>query len=105
MFISEDSEISVNDMKIPTFYASYSARDSDTYGDASVHLICMSVVGLVFGGIHCVGWFFSFPSDAEAILWRVSSAVITSIAFIFPVSIVPVSILWGDRITFAFSSI
>ena len=45
----------------------------------------MSVVGGVFGGIHCIGWFFDFPSSAEAMLWRVSSAVLTGIAFLFPI--------------------
>ena len=31
-----------------------------------------------------VGWSFHFPSSAEAMLWRVSSAVLTGIAFLFP---------------------
>ena len=44
----------------------------------------MSVVGVVFGGIHCVGWFFDFPSSDEAMLWRVSSVVLTGITFLFP---------------------
>ena len=54
------------DMKIPTFYAA----ESETDGDGIAILICMPVVGVVFGGIHCVGWFFNFPSSAEAMLWR-----------------------------------
>ena len=44
----------------------------------------MSVVGIVFGGIHCAGWFFNFPSSDEAVLWRVSSTVVTGIAFLLP---------------------
>ena len=44
----------------------------------------MSLVGIVFGGIHCAGWFFNFPSSDEAVLWRVSSAVVTGIAFLLP---------------------
>jgi len=44
----------------------------------------MPVVGIVFGGIHCIGWFFNFPSSDEAILWRVSSVVLTGIAFLLP---------------------
>ena len=61
------------DMKIPTFYAENNAG-----------VICMSVVGGVFGGIHRIGRFFTFPSSAEAMLWRVSSAVLTGIAFLSP---------------------
>ena len=45
----------------------------------------MSVVGSVFGGIHCAGWFFNFPSSDEATLWRVSSGILTTIAFLLPV--------------------
>ena len=85
MFVTEDSEIGVVDMKIPTFYASDSARKSENIREGFAVFFCMPVVGLVFGGIHCVGWFFNFPSSAEAMLWRVSSAVLTGIAFVFPI--------------------
>ena len=66
-------------IKIPTFYA-----ESETARGVAI-LICMPVVGSLFGGIHCVGWFFNFPSSAEAMLWRVSSAVLTVVAFLSPV--------------------
>ena len=70
-------------MKIPTFYA-----ESESDGDAAFLVaifLCLPVVGVVFGGIHCVGWFFDFPSSAEAMLWRVSSAVLTVVAFLSPI--------------------
>ena len=73
------------DMKIPTFYASKSK--SESAGESVAIVICMPVVGVVFGGIHCAGWFFDFPSSAEAMLWRVSSAVLTGIAFLSPIII------------------
>ena len=82
MFLTEDSEIRIGDMKLPTFYASDSADSELLTGDAIARLICLPVVGGVFGGIHCVGWFFNFPSRAEAMLWRVSSAVLTGIAIL-----------------------
>ena len=66
------------DMKVPTFY---SAKQD---GSGEIYTFVMSVVGLVFGGIHCIGWFFNFPSSDEAMLWRVSSAVLTGIAFLLP---------------------
>ena len=93
MIFSEHSETSDGDMKVPTFYASTSVRKSEATGDKVAFFICMPVVGVVFGGIHCVGWFFHFPSSAEAMLWRVSSAVLTGIAFLSPIVIAFVSFL------------
>ena len=90
MFITEDSDIGVGDTKVPTFYASGSARPSR---DRVAFFICMPIVGVVFRGIHCVGWFFNFPSSAEAMLWRVSSAVLTGIAFLFPIFLIFVRFL------------
>ena len=94
MFVNVDSGIAVGDMKLPTFYA----LESEEIGDEVARLICMSVVGVVFGGIHCIGWFFVFPSSDEAILWRVSSAVLTGIAFLFPILCGFVATLFGDSI-------
>lgn len=36
-------------------------------------------LAVLFGGIHCIAWRFSFPSYEEAVLWRVSSVSITTI--------------------------
>ena len=65
-------------MKVPTFYST--KHD----GSEAPDIFIMSVAGVVFGGIHCAGWFFHFPSSEEAMLWRVSSAVLTCIAFLLP---------------------
>lgn len=48
MFYSEDAEIK------PLFTAA-------------------SIAGALFGGVHCLAWHFSFPSQADQILWRVAS--------------------------------
>jgi hypothetical protein len=37
------------------------------------------LVTTVFGGIHCIGWSFDFPSHTEQLLWRISSISITGI--------------------------
>ena len=81
MFLNEGSDIGAYDMKIPTFYAAESELENL---DGVARVICMSMVGVVFGGIHCIGWFFNFPSSDEAVLWRVSSAVLTGTAFLVP---------------------
>jgi len=36
-------------------------------------------IASVFGGIHCIGWSFAFPSSIDRTLWRVASVSITSI--------------------------
>ena len=77
-------------MKVPTFYSTNQDRS-----EAFKFIFCMSVVGVVFGGIHCAGWFFSFPSSDEAMLWWVCSAVLTGIAFLLPLLISLLSFLEG----------
>ena len=81
MFVTKDPN--KGDMKVPTFYAT--EPKWETFGDGVPRLICMPVFGGVFGGIHCAGWFFDFPSSAEAVLWWVSSAVLTGVAFLLPI--------------------
>ena len=66
------------DMKVPTFYSTSQGTSGDEF------VFFMSVVGVVFGGIHCAGWFFTFPSSDEATLWRVCSVILTGIAFLLP---------------------
>ena len=37
------------------------------------------LVTMVFGGIHCIAWSFTFPSPTEQLLWRISSITITGV--------------------------
>ena len=81
-FIGYDSEYSyTDDMKVHTFY---SIREGQS---GVARLVVIPIVGVVFGGIHCAGWSFNFPSNDEAMLWRVCSAILTGIAFISPVHV------------------
>ena len=63
MAMTDDSHFNVGDMKVPIFYSSV--------GEMIAYILLMPLVGVVFGGIHCIGWFFNFPSSDEATLWRV----------------------------------
>jgi hypothetical protein len=45
----------------------------------SLHAVAFC--GMSLGGIHCVGWFFYFPTRAELILWRVCSVVLMGVPF------------------------
>ncbi|KAF8331037.1 uncharacterized protein EI90DRAFT_1056251 [Cantharellus anzutake] len=35
------------------------------------------VIGIIFGGVHCLAWSFPFPTRAEKLLWRISAIIIT----------------------------
>ena len=61
---------------IPTFYA-YSRPDSDE--ETLMVWPLIFIVAILFGGIHCAGWNFPFPSHAELIIWRVSSLIILTV--------------------------
>jgi len=42
----------------------------------------LPVIAVGFGGLHCVGWNYSFPTVAEQIFWRISSVCITVIPLV-----------------------
>ncbi|KAH9961084.1 hypothetical protein BC827DRAFT_1376455 [Russula dissimulans] len=42
-------------------------------------MMVISGVASGFGGIHCIGWSFTFPSTTERTLWRITSISITGI--------------------------
>ncbi|KAH9952765.1 hypothetical protein BC827DRAFT_1274197 [Russula dissimulans] len=62
--------------RIYTFYPRKWNEDQ-TIGWAFIILI--AGIASAFGGIHCIGWSFTFPSGTERTLWRVASISITSI--------------------------
>ena len=83
IFTTDYCSIRHSNMKVPTFYSTNHKRQDE----GETVYIPMSVVGVVFGGIHCAGWFFTFPSSAEAMLWRVCSAILAGTAFLLPLLI------------------
>jgi len=72
---------------VPTFYVpdvpavtfNFSIRPCKLYGSVwvSSHLFLLLVFGTIFGGIHCAGWYFPFPTYAKQELWRVASVIVT----------------------------
>ena len=81
------NNLRIGDMKVPTFYSTgtnhWHRRNYDgIFGEGLVFV--MFVIGVVYGGIHCVGWFYTFPSSDEAMLWRVSSGVLLGFNFLLP---------------------
>ena len=68
--------LTIGDMKVPTFYST--GIDNDMM-DPLGFFIFFPVVGIIFGGIHCAGWFFDFPSSDEAMLWRMLLVLVLTI--------------------------
>ncbi|KAI9512679.1 hypothetical protein F5148DRAFT_973266 [Russula earlei] len=61
-------------MRVGTFYPHAWATTRLAFA-----LVAVVGVTLAFGGIHCIGWSFSFPSSAEQTLWRVASVTISAV--------------------------
>jgi hypothetical protein len=45
-------------------------------------MVVFAIFGVIFGGLHCIGWNFSYPTAFEQHLWRGSSLAITAIPLI-----------------------
>jgi hypothetical protein len=71
-----------DEKRISTFYPPLPPINSKPW---RIVLFTTPAVAVVFGAIHCIAWRFAFPSDAERILWRVNSVVITSTPILFAV--------------------
>jgi hypothetical protein len=74
IFGSDDLEPDVYEGRVTTFYP----KEWDSASGRS-STFTVTAIGLAFGGIHCIGWSFTFPSSTQQIVWRVASLSITGI--------------------------
>jgi len=70
----EDDMADLEGRRVATFYP---AEWVVATQGASITLVV--IITMAFGGIHCIGWSFAFPSSIERTLWRVASLSITSV--------------------------
>jgi len=80
--IAATTTIVGNSAHVPMFYVPMAAP-SDI---VRLLFFVLPVAAGLFGGLHCIGWNFDFPTDIEQLLWRVGSLAITSapsILFVF----------------------
>lgn len=61
---------------VPAFYSP--TTKSDKYS----RMIVFASFGVFFGGLHCIGWNFSYPTVVEQNLWRTTALAITAIPVI-----------------------
>jgi len=70
------STVTPNSLHVPSFYAP--TTKSDKYS----RMVVFALFGVIFGGLHCIGWNFTYPTAFEQRLWRASSLAITVIPLI-----------------------
>jgi len=64
---------------VPTFYA---PRVEDPW---LLFTILLPIAAVIFGGLHCIGWNFHFPTHVEQLLWRIGSLAITLLPSVPPI--------------------
>jgi hypothetical protein len=69
--------------KVPMFYSGKPENKETLTADGIT-----VAAGVVFGTIHCIAWFFDFPSHTERLLWRLSSVAITAVPALLSLSLV-----------------
>ena len=58
---------------VPTFYTPKTKKENSPL----LHLFVFASCGVIFGGIQCVGWNLTFPSEVEQIFWRIAVVSMT----------------------------
>ncbi|KAG2121882.1 hypothetical protein DEU56DRAFT_91310 [Suillus clintonianus] len=77
-------------LRVPTFDGSLGARNKWILVFAGI------LIATTFGGIHCIAWFFTFPTNLEQVLWRISAVAITCTPCLEYLSF---NFIFGDKIT------
>lgn len=77
----------------------YEAVESSVGRNASFRVLLTAamwmVVAILFGGLHCLAWWVHFPTEREAIMWRVCSVICT----VGPVFAIPATLLAAHGVT------
>jgi len=73
---------------VPSFYAP--ATKSDRWS----RMVVFAFFGVIFGGVHSIGWYFKYPTHSEQTLWRSTSSAIT----VIPLIVAPIDFLLATRL-------
>ena len=89
-----DVDLSRED-RVPRFWANSEFRSDAGRADRIV-----IGVGICFGAIHCISWGFSFPTQAELLIWRVSCVAITAVPVYISLGFILVGWRFGDVVLY-----
>ena len=62
----------------PTFYAPHINDRKAIITSLILASVFLPAFAIFFGGLHCIGWDFTYPTFTERTLWRVASVIITA---------------------------
>jgi hypothetical protein len=66
--------------KVPIFWSSrYKFAKGPIDTGTGISLLGPSIIGMGFGAVHFIAWWYEFPSHAEFILWRVSCIALVAV--------------------------
>jgi len=65
-----------------------------TKSDRWSRMAVFALFGVIFGGLHCIGWSFEYPTHSEQTLWRAASLAIT----VIPLIVAPIDLLLATRL-------
>jgi hypothetical protein len=70
--------------KVPTFWSSrygFPEAAGPDRNDAGIGIALLgpSIIGMAFGAVHFIAWWYGFPSHAEFILWRISCIALVAV--------------------------
>ena len=95
LFIVGGQDVNVNlshEDRVPMFWA----NGDDDNSDASIAVLIVFGVGVCFGAIHCIAWYFSFPTHTELLIWRISCVAITTLPIYIPLAVAFMGIVLDD---------
>ena len=94
----QDGDVNLSrEDRVPKFWA------NSTDNDFFIADVIVLGVGVCFGAIHCIAWFFSFPTDPELLVWRISSVAITAVPIYIPLLFLLAA--WLSDMDFEYSAI
>ncbi|KAF7370039.1 hypothetical protein MSAN_00633900 [Mycena sanguinolenta] len=87
--ISADEYDPLSSVSVPSFWSGTYKSDSQS----GTQFLLLTLVGTVFGAVHCAAWNAVFPTPAEMWIWRTSSLMITGIpGVLFSMSLYAISV-------------
>ena len=88
---SQDRDVHLSrEDRVPMFWGN---SDADQVRIADVIMLW---VGVCFGAIHCIAWHFSFPTNTELLMWRISCVAITAVPVYMSLEFVLAALVYSE---------